>query len=333
MRGCPDAFRGYPTRRLSDPAPKLPRAHRAWLLLLPLAFIELVGSLVVRARVPEADDWHEAAAHITGAWAEGDQLTVAPRWADPLLRQAMGVAMGDAFTNAIAAPVGLEGTQRLWVVSIRGRASSLVPPDAVPEAVDTFGRVRVERYFLGEGEQILFDFVDRLPEATVTRGSSVCASTTGRASGGGLGAGPVIAANHFSCRGESVGETVIEDLHFEARRCIAQRAVTGEPIQVRFLDVPLGERIVLYGGLHWVDERAREGAPVTLEAWAQTDETAEVSLGAVTHLDGDGWATYEITVPDALRGSRASVRFEVRSEGARSFCWAGRSLARTAEGL
>jgi len=311
---------------LTESAPTARRFSRAWLLLLPLACVELVGSLVVRARVPDANDWNVAAEAVASEWQEGDAVTVAPRWADPLLREAMGRALGERFDRSIAGSPGLDGDTRLWAFSIRGHDSPLLG-EGTFEHEATYGRVRVERRRL-PGRLVLFDFVDKLESASATRGERSCSLTHARASGGGLGAGPVMAASHFSCGGDVNGETVIEDLHFEPRRCISMRPSGMGSVTLRYDDVPLGEALVLHAGLHWVDERhhiepEHTGAPVMLSVIA-----GERSLGELTHRDGDGWASYTIAVPEELRGTRQPLSFVVQSEQShdRSFCWAGRSL-------
>ncbi len=311
---------------LSETAPTARRFSRAWLLLIPLACVEFVGSLVVRARVPDASDWDVAAQAVAAEWEVGDAVTIAPRWADPLLREAMGRALGERFDRSVAGSPGLDGDARLWAFSIRGHDSPLLAEGTL-EHEATYGRVRVERRRLPNVE-VHFDFVDALEHASATRGERACNLGRAHASGGGLGAGPVIAASRFSCGGDLIGETVIEDLDFEARRCISMRpSGTGE-VTLRYDEVPLGDRLVLYAGLHWVDERhhiepEHEGAPVMLSVRA-----GERSLAELTHRDGDGWARYAVSVPAELVGTTQSVSFVVTSAAShdRSFCWAGRSL-------
>jgi hypothetical protein len=294
--------------------------------LIPFACVELVGSLVVRARVPDASDWNVAAEAVASEWQEGDAVTVAPRWADPLLRQAMGRALGERFDRSVAGSPGLDGEQRLWAFSIRGHDSPLLAEGTL-EHEATYGRVRVERRGL-PGLPVLLDFVDQLESASASRGDRSCNLTRARASGGGLGAGPVMAASHFSCGGDAIGETVIEDLHFEPRRCISMRPSGMGDVTLMYDDVPLGDQLVLYAGLHWVDERhhiepEHTGAQVMLSV-----RTGDRSLGELTHRDGDGWARYVVAIPEDLRDTRQPISFVVTSEQShdRSFCWAGRSM-------
>lgn len=324
---------GYPTRRLSAPPPPRP-PHRAFLLVLPLALIELVGSLVVRARVPEASDWEQAAAWVAASWAEGDAVVPAPRWTEPLLRESLGRAMPDRFDLARAGETGLEGHPRLFVVSERGHTafagsdadadvrSRALLETAVREDERTFGRVRVERLRLATGP-LLYDFVERLGEASVALGERDCPRTTGRGSGRGLGEGPVLSPDRFSCGGDdrSVGTTVIEDLEFAPRHCVWHRPVS-PGLSVTYAGVPLGAELVLHAGVHWVSERSRDGAPVTLRV-----REGSTVLGELVHEDGDGWATSVIAIDAARRGTTATLTFEVTSDApGRPFCWSARSI-------
>lgn len=308
-------------------------ASYAWLLVLPLALVELVGSLVVRARVPAEGEWQEAAAHVAAELGPGDAVVAAPRWVDPLVREALGEVLGDRFDAALAAPPGLEGRTRLFVISARGhdafaestsdaaaRARAIVEAGTLEE-LRYFGRVRVQRYRLEE-PPIRYDFVAHLGDATVTMGERACARTAGRGSGRGLGEGPVLGPERFGCGGgddRSVASTVIEDLALSPRHCISHRA-TSPPIAVTFPAAPLGERLVLHAGVHWVTERSRDGTRVTLRA-----RVGDVRLGELVHADGDGWATTELEVPPSLRGER-DVTFEVEGALGHPFCWAARSL-------
>lgn len=311
---------------MTGPNPTAPRIRIAWLFLLLLACTEVVGSIVVRARVPDPTDWDRAAARVASEWRDGDRVVAAPSWAEPLVREAMGRALGERYGIAIAGAPGLAGVQRLWVLSIRGHDTSLIH-DGAGELVEQIGRVRLERFALPPSE-VRFDFVASLPEATASRSGRECRSSPGRGSGGGLGAGPVIAGTRFTCGGETVGTTVIEDLDFAGRSCIAQRPSSGDAVTLTFPAVPLGETLVIYGGLHWVDERhfieaEHVDAPVTLRVL-----DGERELAALVHHDGDGWATYTVEVPEDLRGTTRALSFTVESSRShdRSFCWAGRSI-------
>ena len=308
--------------------------RRAWLLVLPLAVIELLGSLLVRARVPEQDDLAAAAAHAASVLGPDDAVVAAPRWLDPSFRAALGAALGDRFDVALAAPDGLEGRAGLVVVSVRGhdafgegtseaanRARAALARARLAE-VRFFGRIRVQRFAL-EGPPEVYDFLAHLDEAVVSQSGRPCPRTTGRGSGRGLGEGPVLGPERFDCGGgdaQRVALTVIEDLELLPRACVAHRP-GGSPITVTFADVPLGEQVVLHGGVHWVTERDRAGAEVTLRV-----RVGDRPLGELVHRDGDGWSSTELVVPDGLRGTSADVSFEVEGPPDHPFCWSGRTL-------
>ena len=80
---------------------------------------------------------------------------------------------------------------------------------------------------------------------------------------GGLGGGVIAPRQRFQCDFERpwlwVGPTVIEALDLSPRRCIWTHPQGSEPISITYTDVPLGARLVLYGGLDYHDERDPEG--------------------------------------------------------------------------
>lgn len=56
---------------------------KAWLLLLALAIVEVVGHLVVRARVVDDADWAAAAERVRREHRAGDLVVVAPSGPTP----------------------------------------------------------------------------------------------------------------------------------------------------------------------------------------------------------------------------------------------------------
>jgi hypothetical protein len=304
-----------------------------WLLLLGVAAVEVVGHFVVQSRVVPASDWDAAAAHVREEWVEGDVVTVAPRWADPLLRE----AIGDRLDLASAGRSDLAPYRRLWSLSIRGHRAAEAPEGA-PDHAQAFGRVLVERWELPQDETILYDFVEHVEDAEVAllEGAQPrpCRWTRGgRPSGGGLGSGPITPAERHVCDPGRpwlwVGATVEEDLEMLPRRCVWQHPPGPEPVRASFPDVPLGEAIVLYGGLWWEHERTMAGGPVDVVVRVEGRE-----VGRLTHRDGDGWKRIEAAVPEALRGGRGRVDVEVSAPNPhlRTLCWAATTRARDGGG-
>lgn len=307
------------------PAPRW--ASPWWLLFLGLAIAEVVALGVREHRVPAEGDWAAAAEHVRSQLAAKDAVTVAPGWADPLLR----LYLGDRLNLRISARSDLDSFERLWVLSIRGARA----PDAPQRKADyseSFGRVRVERYDLGRST-VLFDFADALSAARVEMvrdgQAQACPLRTFPPSvlQGGLGGGVVAPRQRFQCDAERpwlwVGVTVIEAMDLEAHRCIWNHPQGKEPMAVTFQRVPLAPRIVLHGGLDYHDERETNKAPVKLRVFVDGKEVADLM-----HYDGDGMKRWEVDLRKALGAavpSQGDLRFEVTTPEPfrRSFCWTG----------
>ncbi len=319
-----------PSSGESPPAETTRRVPAAlfWLALLVLAVVELVGHFVVRARVPADEDWEAAAAFVRADDRPEDLIAVAPRWADPLLR----AHLGDRISFREAGRSDTAGFERLWVLSIRGHDAAEQPPE--PPALDRpFGRVRVRRWDLGPSP-VLYDFTEHVREAEVVlvqNGADVpCRwQARGRASGGGLGAGAMTPAERHQCDLRRpwlwVGETVTEDLDLRPRHCIWQHPAGLEPVRATFRDVPLGERLIFYGGVYYEHERMREHGEVYV-----TVRVNGVEAGRMIHRDGDGWKRMEVDPrsalgPGAPPDARGDVTVDVMAPEPhlRTFCWSG----------
>lgn len=306
---------------------RVPRwASPWWLLFLGLSLAEVVALFVRIERVPSDADWQRASAFVREQLESSDAISVAPSWADPLLR----LHLGDRITPKMAGRYDLAAFERLWVLSIRGARSSEAPARP-PDVSRAFGRVTVSRYDFGPTAVVL-DLADALPSAKVEfdqDGSSMPCEWRERVGGpsrGGLGFGPVSPRQRFVCDERRtylwVGTTIIEDMTMSPRRCIWQHPQGKAPVSVTFEGVHLGQKLVLYGGLFYLDERGEQGAPVTLRVLVDGHEAARM-----VHRDGEGMKRLEIaTHPKGLPiGVRGNLRFEVTApdSGGRSFCWSG----------
>lgn len=310
---------------------KTPRRWRgmAWLIFLALAIVEVVGHVVVRARVVDEADWVAAAERVRRDFREGDLVVVAPEWADPLLRQ----HLGDVISLEAAGRSDLAQYERLWVLSIRGH-SAPEQPEGPPELDEQVGRVRVLRWPL-PGDGVLYDFVEHVRDARVTlvEGDHEVPCTwrsEGRARGGSLGAGPITPAEKHVCDPRRpwlwVGATMQDDLDLRPRWCVWQHPAGTDPIRATFDDVPLGERIVLYGDLYYEHERDREHGPVHVSVRVDGEE-----IGRMIHADGDGWKRLVASTQRAgqPRRERGQVTIEVTAPNPhlRSMCWAATTRA------
>lgn len=328
--GLSQSVSAYPARRQTTISGRVPAPRWAspwWLLFLALAVAEVVALGVREHRVPTEADWASAADYVRSELRSSDAVTVAPGWADPLLR----LYLGGQLSTRIVGRSDLAPFDRLWVLSIRG-AHAADAPRRLPDEEAVFGRVRVERYDLGRSP-VLVDLVQALPTARVTiQRDGVDQQCPLRTfppvpSRGGLGSGVIAPRQRFQCDFERpwlwVGETVIEALDLAPRHCIWTHPQGSEPVSITYPNVRLGSRVVLYGGLDYHDERDQNKAPVRMRVLVNEREVA-----SFMHEDGDGMARYEVDlgrVFGARLPVRGDLRIEVTSEQPfrRSFCWTG----------
>ncbi len=291
-----------------------------WVAILAFALVELVGIQIIRLGVAPPDDWRRAAAFVRENLRVKDAVSAAPAWADPTLRWVLGdrISLGDAGRSDLAR------FERLWALSIRGKRPADAPARR-PDLEKLFGRVRVSRWDLGPSP-VLVDLVENVERARVSVIGSgreqQCPFRRGSpGGGGGLGKAVVPPADRFVCDARErwlfVAPVVMEDLQLKPRRCVWQHPRGPEPIRVRFDDVPLGARLVFYGGLYYEHERTLQGSPVTAEVFVEGQ-----SAGRMVHRDGEGWK--RMVIPLEPTGSRGEIRVEVSTPrpARRGFCWA-----------
>ncbi|KPK11162.1 MAG: hypothetical protein AMJ62_16450 [Myxococcales bacterium SG8_38] len=282
-----------------------------------VASFELIADVWIRAQVPADQSWEEAAAFVRARIGPNDRIVAAPSWADPIVRFHLGALV----TLRSAAPEDSARFDRMWELGIRGESTREDPP--VLE--QRFGGVRVRMWELA-ADDVAHDFVDQIAHAKVELvqgdASRPCRWVEAPRGRGGLGQGPMAPDERFVCDPSRpwlwVGPTILADLTLTPRRCIWQHPVGPEPVRSTFFDVPLGDRLVVHGGVDYENERWRAGSPVTLRIWI-SDRLA----GELVHRDGEGWSSLAIET-SSLGFDRATVRFEVTTEDptARVFCWA-----------
>jgi len=285
-------------------------------LIAAVAVFELAAQAWVQGAIPSDESWEQASAFVRTRHQASDRIVGAPSWVDPIVRS----HLGDLSTLPMAAPSDLAGIDRIWELSIRGASTR----DDEPDLEEHFDGVRIRMWVLSTDE-VLYDFVEEVANAKVelvgANGAQLCPSVRGHPSRGGLGQGPMPPTERFLCDPRRpwlwVGATVLADLELQPRRCIWQHPAGTEPIRVTFPEVPLGERLVIHGGIDYHAERERIHGPVVLRVWID-DNLA----GELIHHDGDGWSVLEIGTSE-LRSERAEVRFETTADdpGARLFCW------------
>lgn len=290
---------------------------------LTVALVEVIGHFTVQSRVVPDHDWRAAAEVLRAEVQPSDTILVAPDWASPVAR----MALGDLLTEPRVAYSDLAGFTRAFELSARGRRH----PDLAgrePTSVRRVGALTLREYPLGPSP-VLYDLTEHLEQARVSvrrrNGEQPCPWRVGPVGRGGLGAGPMMPAGRFECDPRHawvfVGRTVNEDLELRPRRCVWQHpAEAGSSVITTFEDVPLGARLVLYAGLYYEHERMREHPPFELRVHVDGHEVAFMS-----HRDGDGWKRIEaVTGPagaDPTRRGQVQIEVSATEPHLRSVCW------------
>ena len=292
-----------------------------WVLIAAVAVFELVAHPMIRAAIPSDESWEAASAFVRARYKPSDRIVAAPAWADPIVRE----QLGDLLSLRMAAPPDAAGIDRLWELSIRGARSRDEPADLEKD----FNGLRVRMWSL-RNDALIYDFVEEIAGAEVElvgeNHSKTCPWVAARQAPGGLEHGPMSPRERFVCDARRpwlwVGATVLSDLELQPRRCIWQHPAGADPVRVTFADVPLGDRLLVHGGIDYQAERKRVHAPVTLRVWINERMAAEL-----VHEDGDGWSGLNIDT-SGLGFERATVRFETTADNpaARLFCWSASTV-------
>jgi hypothetical protein len=284
--------------------------------------LELGGHLYFGKRDPGFEDWAALAPAAKAERKEGDLVVVAPGWADPLARN----ALGDAFfpLRDAARPDVTRYATALEISALGERSPEL-------GGWKELSRQRAGPFVLRRLEnpapaQVVFDFVDALgpetAEVHLTMPPMECPFVgNARPVAGGLFGHPTFPAARFECPTGvffNVSRTVIADQDFRPRRCIWSHPPRQGEVVTRFAEVPLGRVIRGHGGMYWIIERDRKGAPVVLAVRVDGEE-----IGRVTHEDGQGWASFELPLGAHAGKKSATVELAVSSPNYqhRHFCF------------
>ena len=218
----------------------LPGLARYWMAVLPLAgLIELGADQYFAARAPRFGQYAQLAEPVERLRQPGDLVVVAPHWAEPLVRRALGdqlMPLGD-----VARP-DLSGYRAAVEVSVLGqRAGELAGWHEVGREAQ--GGFVVRRLENPAPEPSQLDFVDALSKARAEvwmPGPTRCQwRPNAPVVAGGLGGHPTFPRQRFQCRGGSffnVGVTVIADEVFRARRCLWAHPPRRGELHIRYRD-------------------------------------------------------------------------------------------------
>lgn len=299
------------------------RARLFWLVLPAAGLIELGAYFWSANRAPSARDWASLAEPVQRLKTSGELVVVAPRWAEPLARQALGDRLMPL--RDVARPDDSEYSRAIEVSILGQRATELASWRTASEERHGPFRIRVAEN--PSPEKVLFDFVDELGPARARvaelagDGPKPCAwRENASVSNGALGGNPTFPAKRFACgSGEwfFAGVTVIDDQNeYRPRRCIWAHPTPVGPLRIQYSGVPLGRTIKGWGGLPWLIFRDGNGTPIELEVRIDGQ-----SVGTFVHRDQDGWSGFSF--PTGREGGTGDVELEVRSSSTkdRHFCF------------
>lgn len=313
---------------MADWPARVRRLRYLWLLVPALGLLELVLHVVVSRRAPGIDAWRAVEAAVVARKRSGEPVVVAPEWAEPLARLALGdrvfplaeLARADDRTVPGVLEIAELGARspavRDWPVVSEQREGPFVlrvlkNPRALRSRYRFADHVRPGELgvaLVREGVERPCEFKEHLV-----------------ATAGGLHGQVAFPSERFQCPGGEqmfVGVTVIDDQDYRPRRCIWAHPPPAGTLRLRFFSVPLGSRLHGFAGLSYFLFRDGVGPPITLSA-----SSAGQTFGAVAHRDESGWSGFELPTA-ALAGRTADIDFEIRAEGGyrRDFCFSAEAV-------
>ncbi|MCU1278473.1 MAG: hypothetical protein JWM53_2019 [bacterium] len=251
-------------------------------LLALVALVETGAALSARSRVATDGDWDAAAAEVRAGFTDGDLIAFAPAWADPVGRG----HLGDLVNVEMAGRSDADRYARVWELSIRGAHA----PDAAGARLvreSRHGRVRVALYEKAAAP-IAYDFTAAARDARVLRAGEPCFGDP---------------QSGWRCGSQRVERRTLE-IDYRPRRGLLVPADT-RATTLGYSEVPLGDTLVVYAGLH--DYYARKSADGLVDFFVDVDgvEKLRARIG-----NDDGWRRFTVDTR-ALAGSRHSVTFHV----------------------
>ena len=290
-----DSAPSRPSSPVAPPASRLGLALVAALALL--ATWEAAAALIGPRRTPKDSDWQAAAAEVRAAFRPGDLIVFAPPWTDPVGR----LHLGDLIPPQMAARADASRYGRIWEVSLRGaRSAETLAEGAYPAGATTHGAVKVALYTRGAAIVPLYDFTAHAGDARVTQVARPGDSER-----------PCLheSAEAFRCSGSRVERRTLE-VDFAPHQGILAPADGALTTRVEFRDVPLGNSLTGYTGMHDWHARKFGAGPVDFKLFV--DDT---QLLAERHDSHDGWRPFTIATL-RFAGERHAVRFEVSAPAA-----------------
>ncbi len=316
-----------PRGRRGTRAPGLvvhPGLRIALCAILPVVGVgELVAAEVQKRKVPTDVEWRAAASAASVARKPGDMILVAPRWAEPLGRKALGEVDTSLVDLRMVGRADLETVPRVLELSIRGKDD----PQTLGwklEREQRFGPVRLRTLINPKPEKLVRDLVAEFgPDVQAMKlapdgKSEPCRWETGVSPKiPNLFQGPSPAQNRYLCAPYDpgwtwVGTTVLTDLDWQPRRCVMMHP-TESRTAVEWPARPIAKKVVAYVGLHVFNERDLGHSPLHVAITIHGKEVAHAR-----HKDGDGWLRFEGSTAE-FAGQSHPIRIETYAEGSPQF--------------
>ncbi len=296
-------------------------------LLLALAGLaELLAHFYFSQRAPRQPEYDGLVAAVDGLRGAGELVVVAPAWAEPMVRKALG---DERMPLSDLGRPDVDGYAAAVEISILGQEAGELS-GWQEQQQQSHGRFRLRRLTNPTPRPVKLDFVTALSPQTrvfMSRAPSKPCRWWPKAPlrAGGLGGHPTFPAQRFVCPGSAflnVGVTVIADQDFRPRRCLWAHPPASGALVIRYPKVDLAETIVGHGGMYWIIERTRKGAPVELLVKVDGE-----LVGRATHADGDGWSPFSFALGQHAGKRGASVSFSISSPDYRHrhFCFEART--------
>lgn len=293
--------------------------------LLPVVAVgELALAQAQARKVPTDAEWRAAAAAAKAAKKPGDVVVVAPAWAGPLGRKAIGEVDPTMIDLSSVAKSDLETATRVLELSIRGQDD----PDTKGFTLlseQSFGPVKLRTLGNPHPDKLLRDLVTELGPKTLvshvhaTIGADPCRWEQGAGVRiPNLFTGPATPPDRFLCppfdpSWTFVGVTAITDLQYVPRRCILMHPTENDKTTVLYPPGAIGKKVVAYVGIHVFQERDLSKSPVHARVSVAGKEVAHT-----VHKDGDGWLRFEGSTA-AWAGTQQEVKLETWADGSAQF--------------
>lgn len=287
-----------------------------------LGLLELALQLRFSHAAPRLDEWVALRPTVQRLLAADTLIVVAPDWAEPNARLALGDQLMPLRHVARAEDSGFE---QALEISILGQSAAELRGWQLESELDS-GRFQLRRWRNPRAERVLYDFLEHveppaLSAAIEQRGQSAeCGFGGARVSNGDLHGHPTFPSPRFRCSNNDwqfVGSTVIEDQHYAPRRCIWAHPPVSGVLRLRFEGVPIGTKLRGHAGLPYFYERDWRGADIELEV-----RVGGELVGNYVHSDGEGWKAFEFATSH-FAGQQQQVEFRVQTAAARGreFCF------------